>query len=134
MSIASRISVSGMDVAALRLQVSASNVASSLSDGPMPGTANAAGYPSAYVPLRVDQVSTASGGTSASVGVVTPSYLSTYDPSAPYADSNGMVASPNVDLPSEIAQQIVARYDFAANANVLRADAQMMATLLNITC
>jgi flagellar basal-body rod protein FlgC len=43
------------------------------------------------------------------------------------------VASPNVDLTNEIVQQIVARYSFAANAQVVRADAQMMASLLNIT-
>jgi flagellar basal-body rod protein FlgC len=134
MSVVSAIALSGMDAAALRLQASASNVANSLSDGPLPGVAGTAAYPSAYVPLRVDQVATADGGTSATLGAITPSYVSTYDPSAPYADRNGMVASPNVDLASEIVQQMVAHYNFAANAQVVRADAQMTAALLNVIC
>lgn len=134
MSIANAIAVSGMNVASLRLQVSASNVANASSDGPLPGSANAADFPSAYAPLRVDQVAAANGGTSATVGVVQPSSVPAYDPSALYADGNGMVASPNVDLASEIVQQVTARYDFAANAQVVRTDAQMTATVLNVIC
>ena len=55
-----------------------------------------------------------------------------FDPTAPYADSQGMVARPNVDLASEIIQQILARYSFAANAQVVRADTKMTAALLDI--
>lgn len=43
------------------------------------------------------------------------------------------VAGPNVDLANELVQLLVARYTFAANAQVIRADAQMSASLLNIT-
>lgn len=132
MSIASSIAVSGMAVASLRLQVSANNVANALSSGPLPGSANSAGYPTAYIPGRVDQIDSAGGGTSANVGAVSPSYVPAYDPTAPYADGTGMVASPNVDLAGEIVQQILARYTFAANAQVVRSDAQMTASLINI--
>lgn len=116
----------------LRLQVSAGNVANSLSDGSLPGAPNAAGFAGAYAPLRVDQVTAGDGGTRATVTTVSPSYVATYDPGAPYADSNGMVARPNVDLTSEIVQQMVARYSFAANAQVLRADMKTTATLFDI--
>jgi flagellar basal-body rod protein FlgC len=133
MSIASSIAVSGMAVASLRLQVSANNVANALSAGPLPGSTNSVSYPAAYVPQRVDQFDSAGGGTDATVSVVSPSYLPVYDPTAPYADGNGTVASPNVDLAGEIVQQILARYSFAANAQVVRSDAQMTASLLNIT-
>jgi flagellar basal-body rod protein FlgC len=120
-----------MNVAMLRLQVSAGNVANAFTEGPLPGAANASGYPGAYVPLRVNQVDTAGGGTGATVGTVTPSYIATYDPGAPFADDKGMVASPNVDLTSEAIEQIMARYSFAANAAVVRVDAQVTATLLD---
>ena len=133
MSIASLIAVSGMNVAALRLQVSAVNVANVRSDGPLPGSANAASFPSAYVPLRVDQTDAAGGGTSATVTAVSPATVPTYDPTAPYADANGMVASPNVDLANELIQQLLARYTFAANAQVMRADTQLSAALFDIT-
>jgi flagellar basal-body rod protein FlgC len=132
MSIASTIALSGLTAASLRLQVSASNVANANSDGPLPGSANAAGFPSAYSALQVDQVAT-SGGTTATVTSASPGTVPAYDPNAPYADGNGMVASPNVNIAGEIVQQLLARYSFAANAQVIRADTQMSAALLNVT-
>jgi flagellar basal-body rod protein FlgC len=133
MSIASVTAVSGMKAASLRLQVSASNVANVTSSGPLPDAANAANFPAAYTPLRVDQTQTAGGGTQAIVSSVTPPAVFVYDPTSPFADSGGMVAGPNVDLGDEIVQQMIARYSFAANAQVVRSDSQMTASLLNIT-
>jgi flagellar basal-body rod protein FlgC len=133
MSIASTIAVSGLNVASLRLQVAADNIANSLSDGPMPDAANAATFPAVYTPLRVNQTDVVGGGTSATVSQVSPATVSAFDPAAPFADSNGMVASPNVDLANEIVQLMLARYSYVANAQVIRADAQMSAALLNIT-
>ena len=43
-----------------------------------------------------------------------------------------MVASPNVDLANELVQVLVARFTYAANAQVIRADAQMSVALFNI--
>ena len=133
MSVASSIALSGMTVATLRLQVSASNLANSLAEGPLPGSTSAA-FSGAYSPLRVDQVETVGGGTSAIISTISPSYVPKFDPTAPYADGNGMVASPNVDLASDVIRQMLARYSFAANAQVLRADVQATATLLNTSC
>ena len=131
MSNASAIAVSGLNVASLRLQVAASNIANSLSTGPLPDAANAANFPAAYSALRVNQTDAAGGGTSATVATITPATV--YEPTAPFADDNGMVAGPNVDLANELVQLLVARYTFAANAQVIRGDAQMSASLLNIT-
>jgi flagellar basal-body rod protein FlgC len=133
MSIASTIAVSGLNAATLRLDVAANNIANSLSDGPLPGTANPENFPSAYTPLRVNQTDVVGGGTSATISSVSPATVSTFDPTAPFANSDGMVASPNVDLANEMVQLLIARYSFAANAQVIRTDAQMSAALLNIT-
>ncbi len=43
------------------------------------------------------------------------------DPSAPFANQDGLVAAPNVDLAQEMVSQLVARYSFAANAKVMAA-------------
>jgi len=132
------IATSGLAAASLRLDVSASNVANAETSGALPtaGGSGPTGAPSAYVPLQVDQVDVASGaaggGTAATVVPVSPSYVPSYDPSAPYANSSGLVASPNVDLTSEAVQQMVAQYAFAANANVVRTASQMLQTLLDI--
>jgi flagellar basal-body rod protein FlgC len=128
------IALSGMNAAATRLEVSARNVANSRSDGPMP-TASAAvqaTYPSAYAPLRVDQVETAGGGTVANVSRDSPSYVPTYDPSAPYADAEGMVAAPNVDLANEAIQQLIASVTYAANAKLVQTYQKMTSSLLDI--
>jgi flagellar basal-body rod protein FlgC len=132
MSIASSIALSGMNVAALRLQVSASNVANLLTDGPLSGSPTIGQFPSAYAPLRVSQTSTIGGGTAATIGLISPNYVQRFDPTASYADINGMVASPNIDLANELFQQFLARYTFAANAAVVRTDAYM--TPFNIIC
>jgi len=132
MSIASSIAASGMNVAALRLQVSASNVANVMSNGPLSGSNDSKNYPGAYVPSRVDQTATVGGGTSATVSPISPSAVPVFDPTAPYANQEGMVASPNVDLASEMIQQVIASYTFAANAKVMQIDGQMTAALLNI--
>ena len=128
------IAASGMNAAMRRLEVSASNVANALSDGPLPSADAAvqAKYPAAYTPLRVDQVETAGGGITAVVGNVTPGTVLTYDPSAPFADNRGMVASPNVNLANEAVQQLIARYTFVMNAVVVRTYDQMMKSLLDI--
>jgi flagellar basal-body rod protein FlgC len=132
MSIASTIAVSGLNVASLRLQVAASNIANSLSDGPLPDATSPEIFPAAYTPFQVNQSDLVDGGTSATVTAVTPPTISSFDPTAPFANSNGMVASPNVDLVNEFVQLMIARISYAANAQVIHADAQMSASLLNI--
>ena len=64
---------------------------------------------------------------------IKPSYVTTSDPSAPFANQDGLVAAPNVDLSKEMISQMVARYSFAANARVLKADNQMTKTLIDAT-
>jgi flagellar basal-body rod protein FlgC len=126
------IAASGLAAASRRLEVSASNVANALDTGPLPGAPNPTAAPPAYVPQHLVQTSVAGGGTATTVTNVSPSYTSGYDPTAPYADKNGQVAAPNVDLANEAIQQITARYAFAANAKVVQVDAEMMKTLLDI--
>jgi len=128
------IASSGMTAAMRRLEVSASNVANALSDGPLPSAdaASRARYPAAYTPQHVEQLETAGDGTAAVVSDVSPGYVSTFDPSAPFADANGMVASPNVNLANEAVQQLISRYTFVMNAVVARTYEQMMKSLLDI--
>jgi flagellar basal-body rod protein FlgC len=126
------IAASGLAAASRRLEVSASNVANALDNGPLPGAPNPTGAPPAYVPQRLDQTAVAGGGTATTVTNVSPSYVPSYDPTAPYADKNGQVAAPNVDFASEAIQQITARYAFAANGKVLQVGSDLMKTLLDI--
>ncbi|HEX5211383.1 MAG TPA: flagellar basal body rod C-terminal domain-containing protein [Pseudolabrys sp.] len=132
MSIASTIAVSGMNAAALRLQISASNVANVRSSGPLPDSASAGSYPPAYNARTVNQTAMPDGTTFATIVPVLPGTVQSWDPGAAYANTQGMVATPNVDLANEAVQQMMASVTYAANAAVVRADNQMTSALYDV--
>jgi flagellar basal-body rod protein FlgC len=135
MSSISTIALSGMNAAARRLEVSASNVANVMSTGALPNADGTvpAGAPQAYAPLELVQTASAGGGTQTAVTTVTPSTTAISDPQAPFANQDGLVAAPNVDLAQEMISQLIASYTFTANATVMKADDRMTGALLNIT-
>jgi len=121
-----------MNAALQRLTAAASNIANARSSGPLPSAANAANYPPPYSPVEVVQSSVLGGGVLARIVPSPAGPVATYDPGAPYADSQGMVATPGVDLASEIVNLITAKRDFAANLAVMRTETAMYAALLDI--
>jgi flagellar basal-body rod protein FlgC len=135
MSSISTIALSGLNAASRSLQVSASNVANALTTGALPNADGTvpAGAPQAYAPLQLVQTESAGGGVQTSVTTVSPSTTAVFDPQASFANSDGLVAAPNVDLSHEFVSQLIASYSFAANAAVLRADDRNTKALLNIT-
>ena len=132
MSTVGPIAISGLSAAALRLQVSANNVANVYSSGSLSDATAGANFASAFAPQRVDQAARSDGSVSTSVKAVLPATAPAYDPTAPFANASGLVAMPNVDLGNEAVQQIMASVSYAANAAALKADAQMTSTLLNV--
>jgi flagellar basal-body rod protein FlgC len=135
MSNISTIALSGMNAASRRLDVSASNVANVTTTGALPNADGTvpAGEPRAYDPLEVLQTASAGGGVQTSVAMARPSTMAASDPQAPFANQDGLVAAPNVDLAQELVGQMLASYTFSANATVLKADDRMTETLLDIT-
>lgn len=140
------IATSGLSAASLRLDVAANNIANALTTGPLPATSgsgapgggagsssNNSNLPAVYVPLQVNQVDQSSGGTVATVSAVSPGFVAQSDPGAPFANQDGLVAAPNVDLASEFVQLLTAKYAFAANAKVVQTYANMTRSLLDIT-
>jgi flagellar basal-body rod protein FlgC len=134
MSITSTIALSGMNAATRRLEVSASNVANVSSTGALPDASGTvpAGAPTAYAPLELVQTASAGGGTQTTVTTAKPATVATFDPQAPFANQDGLVAAPNVDLAQEMISQLVAKYSFAANAKVMKADDDMSKTLIDM--
>ncbi len=100
--------LSGLNAATRRLESVASNVANKDSRGALP-TNTAQGVKQPYQPIRIEQSSTAGAGgpagTTATLRSTTPAYLAVYDPTANYADENGFVAEPNVDLVQETVEE-----------------------------
>jgi flagellar basal-body rod protein FlgC len=135
MSSISTIALSGMSAATRRLDVSASNVANATSTGALPNADGRllAGAPRAYAPLELVQTASAGGGTQTTVMTAAPPTIAVSDPQAPFANQDGLVAAPNIDITQEMVGQMMASYSFAANAATLTADDRMTKALLNIT-
>ena len=103
-----------------RLTASASNVANANSRGAVPGS-DAAANPAAqsvYQPVRVRQSPTIGGGVTSRFVAVQPGYTLAYEPTAPYANVQGMVATSDVNLADEMVEQLSAKLAFQANAKV----------------
>lgn len=132
---------SGLLASAARLGASASNIANAGTTGPVPATppsqplASTPGSPQVYQPVDVVQVSLESGARSAGVAVSyrprLPAYVEQYDPSAPFANGDGMVAAPNVDLAREAVGLVEGSLLFKANLAVLRAADAMTRSVLD---
>src|SRR6185437_14490218 len=135
MNSAITIAVSGMLAASTSLTASASNLANLQSDGPVPATnpqqpvAPAPG--SVYQPVQVADSAQPGGGVSATVSPALPAYTLAYDPAAPYANLQGMVAAPNVDPAREIVHQTAASRAYSANIAAFKTAEQMETSMLD---
>ncbi len=128
-------SLSGLMAQSKRLAVSADNVANMRSRGLRedgPAQASGEGQPGAYVPKRVDDVTTQGGGVRAEVRPVTPPSVEVYAPSRPDADANGVAAIPNVNLAEELVTQIQAQRAYEANAKAIQTQDELTDSLLDI--
>ena len=129
MSGAEQIAVSGMNASTTWLETTASNVANMNDTSALP--AQGAPY-SGYQPVTVAMSAGASGGVKAQVEPLMPAYSPGYDPSAPMANSQGMVAVPNVDLATAVVDQTMALQSYKASADVFRVAEQMAKTTLDM--
>ena len=120
------IAASGLQAASLRLDAAASNIVNSNDTAP-------AGAGGTYQPVFVSQSPVQGGGVSASLQPVTPSSLLAYNPTAPYANMQGMVSQPNVDMQTEIVNMKEASNDFRAGLLAYKASSEMFKALLDAT-
>ena len=87
---------------------------------------------SVYQAVSVTSQALAGGGVTSASSTILPSYTLAYDPSAPFANLQGMVAAPrNVDPVAETADQISASVAFRANLAVIEAANKNFKTLLD---
>jgi len=123
------IAVSGMDASTTWLDATASNVANMNDISALP--AGGAPY-TGYQPVTVAMSATPSGGVTAEVEPTMPAYSSGYDPSAPLANAQGMIAVPNVDLATAVVDQITALQSYKANADMFRTAEEMAKVTLDM--
>lgn len=129
MSGAASIALSGMNANTTWLDAIASNVANMNDTAALPA---ANGAYSGYQPVTVAMSADPSGGVSAQVEPTLPAYSAGYDPSAPLANAQGLVAVPNVDLATAVVSQITALQSYKANAAVFETAEQMAKVTLDM--
>jgi flagellar basal-body rod protein FlgC len=129
MSSVMSIGLSAMHAAELRLQAAASNIANAQSNGRAPSGAPRPG--DVYRPVSVVQREAPGGGVSASLSARSSTFSLIADPNSPFADANGQVASPDVDLASELIDVIIAKYQFVAAVKLVQVGSDMQTTTIN---
>jgi flagellar basal-body rod protein FlgC len=90
--------------------------------------------PLAYQPLQLVQYSNADvagGGVSTTIQASSSSVYAAYAPSSAYADANGLVGAPDIDLPTQIVNEASALIQFQANLKVIEASDQMQESVIN---
>jgi flagellar basal-body rod protein FlgC len=128
------IAVSGLNAAAARISNAASNIVNASSESKYPTDTSA--Y-AGYVPQDIVNVTQdTSGGASLGVNVQSvprnPAYVSASDPTSPFANTNGIVAVPNVDIATELVSTIPAATTYGASAKVIEIAQKLDKALLDI--
>lgn len=105
------ISLSGLQAAAKKLDNSANNIANADSKGSFDING-----PKAYEAVDTTNVQTGGGGVKAETLTRNPPFVPSFDPDSPFADENGIVAAPNVNLDEEVVNSLAAEQAYKANA------------------
>jgi flagellar basal-body rod protein FlgC len=126
---AESIALSGMNANAAWMDSIASNVANMNDTAALPA-ANAA-Y-TGYQPTTVAMSSGPAGGVTAQIEPLLPAYSAAYDPSAPLANVQGLVAAPNVDLATAVVDQTMALQSYRASAAVFKTAEEMANVTLDM--
>ncbi len=130
------IALSGLTAQDQRLAATASNIANASTTGTVPSADPSAPASTVYRPLQVNFLSLDSGGSGDGVrAVVTPDpngHSVVYDPSSTYANSQGEIAAPNVDLGQQLVNLIETKLAYKANISVIKTQDKMTDDLLNV--
>lgn len=92
---------------------------------------DASGTTSAYSPVRVQQSDVKGGGVSARIVNASDPYVTSYDASSPDANTDGMIAMPNVDMTTELVNVMTARISYEASAKTLKVSNDLQKTALD---
>ena len=128
-----QIALSGMNAASKQVEASASNIANMTTKGAL----KPADGPAPYTPAIVTQsAATTQDGEAAGVRAETiPStrpFVPSYAPDSPFADADGIVGSPDIDLAEEAVNLQIASHSYKANVKTLNVASEMQDALLNM--
>lgn len=136
MSDAIATAVSGLQASSMWMDAVASNIANARDTGPVQANTPPVPAPSQqtlYQPVSVAQSPLAGGGVDAHLSPVLPSYSVSYDPASPFANAQGMVAMPNVDIAEQMVNALEAVASYKANIAVIKTADKMAQDTLDLT-
>lgn len=133
-------SVSGINAAVKRVEVAASNVVNAHDTSPLhdnrvtpvsPAEAAQAYRNPAFRPRDVVQTSVEGGGTRADTVERDPPSKPAYAPDDPFANKDGLVARPNIDVATEFVNIILAQRAYEAAFKALHAREQVLGVTID---
>ncbi len=106
--------LSGLNAASKQLNVSANNIANARSEGSLtdPNTAP-------YSAKDVQTTTLPNGSVSSEVITRTPGFIPSFSPGSPFANEDGLIGAPNVNLDEELILSKQAEFAYKANAQLI---------------
>lgn len=127
-----QIALSGLAAASKKVEASASNIANLTTGGSLADPAKAPYSAVTTVQQAVtDQNGNGLGVKATAIPKNTP-FVPAYDPDSPFADANGLIGVPNVNLAEEAVNLTLAETTFKANVKVIEAASELSEDLLRI--
>lgn len=118
--------LSGLNAASLRLNASASNIANVSTAGSLDDPSKAP-----YTPKTTQSKALSDpGGVATEIVNKQPAFIPAYNPDSPFANQDGLVGAPNVDLAEEAVTMKLAETAYKANVSVIKTAEDMFGELL----
>ena len=125
------IGLSGLEAATKRLQASASNIANFTTTGSLEE-----GQQAPFIPITTTQRAQLVGGDVSGVRSdfrpIDQPFVPTFDPDSPFANEDGLIGVPNIDLSTEIVNLNLAELSYKASIATIKAADENAQELLNI--
>ena len=120
--------LTGLIASSKKVEASASNIANMGSAGSLdPANPNRP-----YEALTTVQTANGTGGVTATNVPKKPGFVNAYAPDSPFANSEGMVGAPSVDLAEEAVNLKIAEITYKANISVLKTADEMSDELMRV--
>lgn len=127
------IALSGLGASVKNINVAASNIANAGTTGSLEE-----GGQAPYTPLTARHTAQSVGHNGQGAGVSTHisaranPFVPAFDPDSPFADENGIIGVPHVDLAEETVNVLLAETSFKANLETIKASEEQFDELLGI--
>ncbi len=120
------IALTSLNSASMRINASASNIANMNTTGSLEDENNAP-----YTPLTTTSKSIDNpGGVHSNIIPKNDPFIPSYDPDSPFADENGIIGVPNVNLAEETVNMKLAELSYKASLNIIKTSDNMFDELL----